>query len=150
MSRRFAQSMNLCQMKAYGFVLLTWGLIATVAAVDAFPPPLILERLARLFFRGNSTTDSPPEFPSEMKSSNENDCSLNGDLHNGQCVCDAAWDGPECEFLRLLPANPYAGLQLHRQHPNNNGLYSSWGGSVIEGSCTYTRPYYPFAHTFTH
>jgi hypothetical protein len=60
------------------------------------------------------------------------DCSLNGDLKGGVCVCDAAWYGPECELLSVLPASPDAGLQLNKQSPNMNNLYSSWGGSVIK------------------
>ena len=50
-------------------------------------------------------------------------CSLNGNLVAGKCKCDVQWEGPDCELLRLLPADPAAGLQAA-------GNFSSWGGSV--------------------
>ena len=109
-------------MPAHNFnhASILWGLVATaVAAAYALP---------------SSPMTSRRDFPKKNISSVDNDCSLNGDLRNGRCVCDPAWEGPDCELLRLLPANPEAGLQLHRQHPNNNGLYSSWGGSVLKRS----------------
>jgi hypothetical protein len=60
-------------------------------------------------------------------------CSLNGDPlpsdgtgGGGGCRCDAAWEGAECERLRLAPASPHAGLQAP-------GVFSSWGGSVLRG-----------------
>lgn len=53
-------------------------------------------------------------------------CSLNEDLVNGRCRCDASWTGEDCERLNLLPANPEAGLQAHGEL----GVFSTWGGSV--------------------
>jgi len=51
-------------------------------------------------------------------------CSLNGDLVDGnKCKCDPQWEGADCHLLKLLPADPHAGLQA----PGN---FSSWGGSV--------------------
>ena len=50
-------------------------------------------------------------------------CSLNGDFVDGKCKCDPQWDGDDCHLLKLLPADPHAGLQA----PGN---FSSWGGSV--------------------
>jgi len=52
------------------------------------------------------------------------DCQLNGDCNNKVCACDAAWTGPTCSELNLLPAPPNGGLK----RPD----ISSWGGSVIK------------------
>lgn len=130
---RLTNCMNLGHMTTHDLILIAWGLIIVAAAVEDFPP------VASLF----------DPLTAKANSSNKNDCSLNGDLQDGRCVCDAAWEGSECEFLRLLPANPDAGLQLHRQHPNKNGLYSSWGGSVLNGVYTCTSPEHPLAIAFT-
>ena len=51
-------------------------------------------------------------------------CNLNGEATNGGgCKCLAAWRGPTCGELALLPAFPKAGL--HAQ-----SSLSSWGGAV--------------------
>eukprot|EP01043_Picozoa_sp_COSAG02_P000668 COSAG02_NODE_13_length_57813_cov_14.298276_2_plen_352_part_00 len=50
-------------------------------------------------------------------------CSLNGELVDGKCRCDPQWEGDDCQLLKLLPADPHAGLQAV-------GNFSSWGGSV--------------------
>ena len=41
------------------------------------------------------------------------DCSLNGlcDASTGACACDAAWRGPACQELALLPSAPAIGHQ---------------------------------------
>ena len=54
------------------------------------------------------------------------DCSLNGacDVATGQCLCDAAWGGPCCTSLALLPVAPSATGYLH-------SLTSTWGGNII-------------------
>lgn len=58
-------------------------------------------------------------------------CSLNGDLVDGMCRCDPQWEGDDCHLLKLLPADPHAGLQA-------TGNFSSWGGSVErDGTGTY-------------
>eukprot|EP01065_Artemidia_motanka_P038870 TRINITY_DN47715_c0_g1_i1.p1 TRINITY_DN47715_c0_g1~~TRINITY_DN47715_c0_g1_i1.p1 ORF type:complete len:402 (+),score=109.91 TRINITY_DN47715_c0_g1_i1:51-1256(+) len=51
-------------------------------------------------------------------------CSLNGVCRNGSCRCDAAWDGPTCSRLVLLPAKVDNGYR-------KTGDESSWGGSVV-------------------
>ena len=62
------------------------------------------------------------------------DCSLNGDYNKGHCVCDPQWQGVDCERLRLVPGSKDAGLQLAKDAAGAaHNLYSSWGGSVIEG-----------------
>lgn len=51
-------------------------------------------------------------------------CNLNGNATvTGSCVCLAAWTGPTCGVLALLPAHRGAGL-----HAESN--LSSWGGAV--------------------
>ena len=52
-------------------------------------------------------------------------CSLNGELLNGKCHCLAAWRGPTCGELSLLPARRGAGL-----HAESDSKLSSWGGAV--------------------
>lgn len=58
--------------------------------------------------------------------SSDLDCSLNGacDASRGVCACDAAWSGPCCSSLNLLPATVAA--SGYRQ-PNT----STWGGNII-------------------
>jgi hypothetical protein len=58
-----------------------------------------------------------------LENQSELRCSLNGDFVDGKCKCDPQWDGDDCQLLKLLPADPHAGLQA----PGN---FSSWGGSV--------------------
>lgn len=57
------------------------------------------------------------------------DCSLNGRCSHatGRCSCLAAWSGPRCGLLNLLPAVKGAGLHAPDGADANT---SSWGGSV--------------------
>jgi hypothetical protein len=55
-------------------------------------------------------------------------CNLNGVLHAGHCVCDAAWSGHSCEILAVLPVPRDAG---YRQ-PHT----SSWGGNAVYNNTT--------------
>ena len=34
------------------------------------------------------------------------DCALSGDCVSGTCACDAAWSGPSCTTLNLVPMAP--------------------------------------------
>ena len=64
----------------------------------------------------------------EAGCSSDEDCSLNGRCKpGGVCACLAAWSGPSCGVLSLLPATKGAGL--HAPHSASN-TSSSWGGSV--------------------
>jgi hypothetical protein len=64
------------------------------------------------------------------------DCSLAGtcSASSGTCACDAAWTGPACERLHLLPAHRSA-LYPAGGHPT--ALPSDrpfpWGGSIMKG-----------------
>ena len=58
------------------------------------------------------------------------DCSNNGMCAGGTCSCDAAWMGPACTRLNLLPATRGTGLHSPDAHVHNT---SSWGGSVLKG-----------------
>jgi hypothetical protein len=58
------------------------------------------------------------------------DCSLNGVCKGGSCLCDAAWTGPCCTALNLLPV-PTAAPGY--RHPNT----STWGGNIIVANGTY-------------
>lgn len=55
------------------------------------------------------------------------DCSYNGACQSSGCRCTAAWSGPSCSTLNLLPATRGAGL-----HDIGSNM-SSWGGSVLKG-----------------
>jgi hypothetical protein len=73
-------------------------------------------------------------------------CSLNGQLRlDGTCDCDVQWEGPECERLRLLPADPSAGLQPKGEL----GVFSTWGGSVMRDDGI-DGTYHMFAAVFEH
>ena len=57
-------------------------------------------------------------------------CSLNGQCVNNKCRCDAAWQGPACDRLVILPTDrtkPAAAYGGDAQLPN----VSSWGGGVV-------------------
>eukprot|EP01046_Picozoa_sp_COSAG06_P026725 COSAG06_NODE_2316_length_7094_cov_4.313796_1_plen_476_part_10 len=70
----------------------------------------------------------------------EEDCSLGGECVNNRCKCDAAWRGPHCAQLNLLPAKKSA-------HGYNRGSdfgistipgvanqsTASWGGQAVRG-----------------
>ena len=50
-------------------------------------------------------------------------CSLNGLCVDGVCVCDAAWRGPSCAALALLPTGPTGDLRIENT--------STWGMTVF-------------------
>ena len=74
--------------------------------------------------------------------SSDRDCSLTGSCSAGTCHCDAAWTGPACEHLHLLPAHRGALYPPTTPNPptlppfQNDSTYSPttspWGGAVIE------------------
>mmetsp|Transcript_2325 Transcript_2325/g.5375 ORF Transcript_2325/g.5375 Transcript_2325/m.5375 type:complete len:580 (+) Transcript_2325:2510-4249(+) len=51
------------------------------------------------------------------------DCELNGECVEGYCKCDAAWTGPRCSRLRVIPAKVEAGLRKQST--------TTWGGNVL-------------------
>lgn len=59
------------------------------------------------------------------------DCALLGDCVNAQCVCDAGYKGPNCQYFDLIPA----------KDPNIEGfvndLYPAWGGKTIYSNSKY-------------
>ena len=60
--------------------------------------------------------------------STDSDCNLNGRCGaDGACACLAAWGGPACATLQLLPTTRISGL--HAPLARDNAT-SSWGGSV--------------------
>ena len=52
----------------------------------------------------------------------EHDCGLAGDCSGGKCDCDAAWTGPTCTRLALMPTAEESGMR--------RASHASWGGSV--------------------
>jgi hypothetical protein len=91
--------------------------------------------------RGDSSSSSsqqPRELPSGPGGGFcrfDEDCQLNGICSRkdgNKCVCDAAWAGPTCTTLRLLPASPSDfTAQPAYPPPDLLNTTSSWGGSVI-------------------
>ena len=59
------------------------------------------------------------------------DCSLNGDCVGGACQCEAAWTGPCCSSLALLPARVGGNSYLA---PN----VSTWGGNIVATGSTFS------------
>ncbi len=69
------------------------------------------------------------------------DCNYNGVcmVDAGACVCDAAWGGPACDALALLPPASKAAPPLgYRRRDRNGSLTTSWGGSVLHDAETGT------------
>ena len=59
-------------------------------------------------------------------------CSYNGALRDGACVCGQGWQGEYCQQLDLAPAANGSGLdQLHAAP-----FISTWGGSVVYDNAT--------------
>ena len=67
----------------------------------------------------------------------DSECSFNGECSaEGACRCDAAWAGPSCAQLRLLPADASApGLRLTDTRGAN---VSTWGAPMLFDSATET------------
>ena len=64
-----------------------------------------------------------------FKCEGPSDCGFAGDCVSGKCDCDAAWTGPSCTALALLPTKEDNGLR----RPDR----ASWGGSVVKDGDTY-------------
>lgn len=64
--------------------------------------------------------------------SSDADCSYNGACTKSICVCDPAWEGPQCGSLRLLPTTRTAGLRATDGGHNT----STWGGTVALDNVT--------------
>ena len=56
-------------------------------------------------------------------------CSLNGELVNGACKCDAPWSGPECATMNFKPVTFPQGYGMA---PN----LTTWGGNVLSDATT--------------
>ena len=66
--------------------------------------------------------------------SSDLDCSLTGTCSSsGRCDCDAAWMGPRCERLHLLPAHRSA-FYPTGGHPTElpSDRPFTWGGSILK------------------
>jgi hypothetical protein len=68
--------------------------------------------------------------------SGDSDCSFNGacSADTGTCACDAAWGGPRCAELQLLPIDPaHPGLRLVDALGHN---VSTWGAPMLRDAAT--------------
>ena len=64
------------------------------------------------------------------------DCSFNGECEpaTGSCKCDAAWGGPRCGELNLLPVDPaHPGLRFVDEAGRN---VSTWGAPMLRDDAT--------------
>ena len=61
---------------------------------------------------------------------------------DGACTCDAAWAGPACSTMALLPAQRTSGLRQLNVAPGGapgtlSGNTSTWGGATLyDPKCT--------------
>ncbi|GMI28004.1 hypothetical protein TeGR_g8808 [Tetraparma gracilis] len=55
------------------------------------------------------------------------DCALSGDCVSGTCACDAAWSGPSCTTLNLVPMAPTQASSGAYRHATQ----TSWGANVL-------------------
>ena len=98
--------------------------------------PLQLSLLLALLHPGASTSTASHTL---LPSPSRRPCSYNGAVdHTTQtCRCDAAWHGPACSTLALLPAAKGGGFRSPYEHEASKDLHSphdevsSWGGSVL-------------------
>lgn len=67
------------------------------------------------------------------------DCSLNGECSaTGTCACDAAWSGPTCSILNLLPSAPGDGTCDPTLNGTARGYSTTWGGRPLLEAATGT------------
>lgn len=60
------------------------------------------------------------------------DCYLNGDCESNACVCDAAWDGDNCDWLALAAEAVQLWPPPNQPPPvNSSNLESSWGVTLL-------------------
>jgi hypothetical protein len=57
---------------------------------------------------------------------------LNGVCVAGACKCDAAWHGPSCELLSLLPSAPGDGTCDPSLNGTATGFTTTWGGHPMQ------------------
>lgn len=72
------------------------------------------------------------ESPTTCETASE--CSLNGECVSGECVCDAAWSGPACSILQLLPSVRGAGTCDPSLNGTATGYTTTWGGHPVQDS----------------
>ena len=74
-----------------------------------------------------SAADRVEDVQCAAKCTSDLDCSLNGacNVGSGICACNAAWTGPCCAALNLLPVSSRA---FGYRHENT----STWGGNIIQ------------------
>ena len=69
-----------------------------------------------------------------LAANTEAECSLNGELQGGSCVCDPGWHGPVCANLAVAPSR-VLWPQLSDGDPRTIDAPSlSWGGSLLQDS----------------
>ena len=77
-----------------------------------------------LWFAASASAGRVEDVECVAKCETDLDCSLNGACKGGVCLCDAAWTGPCCSALALLPATVQASGYRHANT-------STWGGNII-------------------
>jgi hypothetical protein len=112
--------------------------LAAAAALAAAPAKAMLSLLAAAFVALAAPPFDPRQLPKGgADCRNAADCSLTGSCVGAKCACDAAWTGPACEQLHLLPARRsalYPAGGHATELPSNRSFV--WGGSVIKDDAT--------------
>jgi hypothetical protein len=86
---------------------------------------LLLPALASLAVLAPASASRLVDVPCPAACTTDLDCSLNGVCGaGGVCACDAAWTGPCCTALSLLPVSP---TNSSYRHPST----STWGGNIL-------------------
>ena len=88
---------------------------------------------------GAIAATAPSRIAASPRCVDDEGCSLNGRCVNGSCRCLAAWSGPSCGLLNLLPTRRTAGLHTPA---GASPATSSWGGSVAFDPSTATYHMY--------
>ena len=72
--------------------------------------------------------------PTAFSCATDLDCNLNGicSPSTGACACDAAWDGPSCGILALLPSTPGDGDCDASLNGTATGYTTTWGGHPMQ------------------
>ena len=109
-----SSSSGSCVARSWDSPLHTGAAIASIVYLRTPPSPPPTPPLP-------PPTPPPPTPPFTCAS--DTDCSLNGRCVRGGCACIPSWRGAQCQYLRLAPAAPDAGLQQRDA--------SSWGGSIL-------------------
>ena len=73
------------------------------------------------------------------KCSTSEDCSLNGDCTNAECVCDPAWTGAACDVLAFKAADKLGGYHNKVCQGGNMVQRGAGSGNERDVGCVWLR-----------